>query len=105
MFRLADIIGGGKSLMITTYQIRNVLRVYGNQLKKKSLHWQGGHDMTHKPDDLVDISIDARRKQKLNEMSNDLISQMTPSSGEKQVSISAHPDNDAGGLRTINNGK
>ena len=92
-------------LMITTYQIRNVLRVYGNQLKKKSVHWQDGNDMIHKPDDLVDISIDARRKQKLNEMSNDLISQMTPSSGEKKGGIIAQPDNDAEGGRTINKGQ
>ena len=91
--------------MITTYQIRNVLRVYGNQLKKKSVHWQEGNDMTHKPDDLVDISIDARRKQKLNEMSNDLISQITPSSEEKKGGIIAHPANDVDGLRTNNNGK
>ena len=91
--------------MITTYQIRNVLRVYGNQLKKKSVHWQEGNDMTHKPDDLVDISIDARRKQKLNEMSNDLISQITPSSEGKKGGIIAHPANDVDGLRTINNGK
>jgi hypothetical protein len=92
-------------LMITTYQIRNVLRVYGNQLKKKSVHWQDGRDMTHKPDDLVDISIDARRKQKLTEMSNDLISQVTPSSEEKKGGIIVHPDNIVDGLRTINNGK
>lgn len=91
--------------MITTYQIRNVLRVYGNQLKKKSVHWQDGNNMTYKPDDLVDISIDARRKQKLNEMSNDLISQITPSSDEKKGGIITHPANDVDGLRTINNGK
>ena len=71
-------------LTITTYQIRNVLRVYGNQLKKKSVHWQDGNNMNHKPNDLVDISIEARRKQKLNEMSHELISQMTPSSVEKR---------------------
>ena len=92
-------------LMITTYQIRNVLRVYGNQLKKKSVHWQEGSEMTHKPDDLVDISIDARRKQKLTEMSNDLISQVKPSSEEKKGGIITYPDNVVVSLRAINNGK
>lgn len=77
--------------MITTYQIRNVLRVYGNQLKKKSIHWQDGSEMTHKPNDLVDISIEARRKQKLNEISHDLISKMTPSTGDKRVGAIARP--------------
>ena len=84
-------------LTITTYQIRNVLRVYGNQLKKKSVHWQDGNDIAHKPNALVNISIEARRKQKLNEMSHDLISQMTPSSVGKRGVIN-HPDNEVDGL-------
>ena len=84
-------------MTITTYQIRNVLRVYGNQLKKKSVHWQDGNNMTHKPNDLVDISIEARRKQKLNEMSHELISQMTPSSVEKRGGRITYPDNEVNG--------
>jgi len=85
--------------MITTYQIRNVLRVYGNQLKKKSVHWQDGHDMDHKLNDLVDISIEARRKQKLNEMSHELILQMTPSKKEKNGGLFVNFDNEMNGMK------
>ena len=53
--------------------------------------------MTHKPNDLVDISIEARRKQKLNEMSHELISQMTPSSVEKRGGRITYPDNEVNG--------
>lgn len=64
--------------MITTYQIRNVLRVYGDQLRRKSSSIQESIRPNKQPDDLVDISIDARRKQMVNQMSNHLISQITP---------------------------
>ena len=64
--------------MITTYQIRNVLRVYGDQLRRKSSSIQESVRPNKQPTDLVDISIDARRKQMVNQMSNHLISQITP---------------------------
>ena len=60
--------------MITTYQIRNVLRVYGNQLKRKNNPIQDNMRSIQYPADLVDISIEARRKQMLSQMSNHLIS-------------------------------
>lgn len=64
--------------MITTYQIRNVLRVYGNQLKRRSTLINESVGPTQQPADLVDISIDARRRQMLSKMSNHLISKIVP---------------------------
>ena len=70
--------------MITTYQIRNVLRVYGNQLKRRNMDVQEKIAPATQRMDLVDISIEARRKQTLNNMSNHLISKMTPQSGRDE---------------------
>jgi len=64
--------------MITTHQIRNVLKVYGNQLKRRSALEQNSLEGTQQSNDFVDISIEARRKQMLNQMSDNLISQITP---------------------------
>jgi hypothetical protein len=64
--------------MITTHQIRNVLKVYGNQLKRRSELEQNSLEGTQQSNDLVDISIEARRKQMVNQMSDNLISQITP---------------------------
>ena len=63
--------------MITTYQIRSVLRIYGDQLKKKSALLQGELEPPRQTDDLVNISIEARRKQRLSQMSDHLISSVT----------------------------
>ena len=64
--------------MITTNQIRSVLRVYGDQLKRRGSSIQDSVRPNQQSVDLVNISIDARRKQMVNEMSNHLISQITP---------------------------
>ena len=63
--------------MITTYQIRSVLRIYGDQLKKKSALLQGELEPPRQTADLVNISIEARRKQRLSQMSDHLISSVT----------------------------
>ena len=63
--------------MITTYQIRNVLRTYGNQLKKRSLQIKDSAESPRKPSDSVNISVEARKKQMLNQISSDMISQVT----------------------------
>ena len=42
--------------MITTYQIRSVLRIYGDQLKKKSALLQGDLVPPRQTADLVNIS-------------------------------------------------
>lgn len=64
--------------MITTYQIRNVLRVYSNQLRKRNTVFTEGTESGRQPADLVTISSKARRKQTLNQLSSHLISQITP---------------------------
>lgn len=64
--------------MITTYQIRNVLRIYGNQLKKNTLPIKDKADPPKYNNDIVDISVEARSKQMVNKMSDNLISQVTP---------------------------
>ena len=65
--------------MITTYQIRNVLRVYGNQLKKKTLPIQDSVEPARYSCDIVDISTAARRKQMFNGLSEDIISRISRS--------------------------
>ena len=64
--------------MITTLQIRNVLRVYGDQLKRRSSSIQDSLRSNQQPADSVSISTDARRKKMVSDMSNHLISQITP---------------------------
>lgn len=71
--------------MITTYEIRNVLRVYGNQLKRRSTRLEENIGFPHNTADFVDISIDARRRQMLNQMSNQLISQIAPLAYESKA--------------------
>ncbi|RJR30513.1 MAG: hypothetical protein C4576_33355 [Desulfobacteraceae bacterium] len=69
--------------MITTYEVRNVLRVYGNHLKRKSSsHFEESGAVQYGSVDLVDISMTARRKQMLSQISNRLISGMAPSTHE-----------------------
>jgi hypothetical protein len=55
-----------------------VLRVYSNQLKKKNTFVEDQAEPNAKYADVVDISLDARRKQMLNRMSKQLISQVSP---------------------------
>lgn len=71
--------------MITTYQIRNVLRTYGNQLKKRSLQIRDSTESSYKPQDSINISVEARKKQLLNQISNDMISQVTQKSSGKEA--------------------
>ena len=68
--------------MITTYQIRNVLRVYGNQLKKRSLSNENPTEKMAHYMDSVNISIEARRKEGLNKMSSQLITKVNPARGD-----------------------
>lgn len=71
--------------MITTHQIRNVLKVYGDQLKRRSALEQNSMEGTQQSTDFVDISIEARRKQMLNQMSDNLISQITPKGHQQKT--------------------
>jgi hydroxymethylglutaryl-CoA reductase len=71
--------------LVTTHQIRNVLRVYGNQLKRRNTLVQEtlGPDRTYR--DRVDISAEARHRQALNRMSERVISQIPVPTGSGQA--------------------
>ena len=63
--------------MITTYQIRNVLRIYGNQLKKKAMIASEGTSVKKKPVDVINISGEARQKDVLRKMTDKIVTQIT----------------------------
>ena len=63
--------------MITTYQIRNVLRIYGNQLKKKAMIANEGTPVKKKPVDVINISGEARQKDVLRKMTGKMVTQLT----------------------------
>jgi hypothetical protein len=63
--------------LISTYQIQNVLRVYGNDLKKRTLIPQQNGDGKNKSPDSISISDEARNKEVLNRISNNIVSQIT----------------------------
>ena len=62
--------------VITTYQIRSVLRIYGNQLKQRNRILLDSGEQTSQTSEFVNISMEARKKQILNQVSNQLISQI-----------------------------
>lgn len=63
--------------MITTHQIRNVLRIYGNQLKKRTMLLQESVPQQEQPSDSVSISLEARKKHMVGQISTNVISQIT----------------------------
>jgi len=77
-------------MTISTYQIRNVLRVYGNQLKKRSNFLDGGIDPVRPSSDFVEISVEARRRQVLSQLSDRLVAQLR-SQGEQDRSSQEGP--------------
>ncbi|HDZ23446.1 MAG TPA: hypothetical protein ENH70_02780 [Desulfobacteraceae bacterium] len=64
-------------MTITTYQIRNVLRTYGNQLKRRASFAQDTVQPVQSSADLVDISVEARKRQVLSQLSAKLIAKVT----------------------------
>ncbi|MCF8062845.1 MAG: hypothetical protein K9M82_10040 [Deltaproteobacteria bacterium] len=74
--------------MVTTHQIRNVLRVYGNQLKKRSTLVQESLEPDRMHKDRVNISSEARHRQALNKMSERVISQIPVPSDRGQAAES-----------------
>jgi len=62
--------------LVTTHQIRNVLRVYGDQLKRRNNLVQQNLEPNRQYADRVDISSEARRRQALNRMSQQVISRI-----------------------------
>lgn len=63
--------------MISTYQIRNVLRIYGNDLKKKTMIHQEISDEKKQSPDSINISDEARKKEVFNRISDKIVSQIT----------------------------
>lgn len=68
--------------MVTTHQIRNVLRVYGNQLKRRNALVQESLEPDRRYTDRVDISAEARHREAVNKMSRRVISQIPIPSNE-----------------------
>jgi len=68
--------------LITTYQIRNVLRIYGNQLKKRTMLLQESSAPSGRSPDSVNISVEARRKQMYDQISSNIVSQITRNNPE-----------------------
>lgn len=62
--------------MITTYQIRNVLRIYGNQLKKKAVIANEGALTKKKSVDVISISGEARQKDVLKKVTDNIVTQL-----------------------------
>lgn len=71
--------------MITTYEIRNVLRVYGNQLKKRNASAENPAGKLSPFPDSINISIEARRIQVLNRITNHLITQIDPDRNGREL--------------------
>jgi hypothetical protein len=63
--------------LITTYQIRNVLRIYGNQLKKRAVIANEGPSLTKKSVDVISISGEARQKDVRRKMTDKIVTQFT----------------------------
>lgn len=63
--------------MVTTHQIRNVLRVYGNQLKRRNMLVQETLEPDRRYHDRVNISTEARHKQAVNKMSERVMSHIS----------------------------
>jgi len=81
-------------MTITTYQIQNVLRTYGNQLKRRASLPQGGVPPVQSSSDLVDISVEARKRQVLSQLSAKLIAKVTSREPQERA-----PNDGAGGMK------
>ncbi|MBW2096483.1 MAG: hypothetical protein JRI80_16540 [Deltaproteobacteria bacterium] len=76
-------------MTITTYQIRNVLRTYGNQLKRRASFAQDSVPPVQSSADLVDISVEARKRQVLSQLSAKLIAKVTSQEQHRTLDGSA----------------
>ncbi|MBW1680325.1 MAG: hypothetical protein JRF59_04675 [Deltaproteobacteria bacterium] len=65
-------------MTITSHQVRNVLRTYGTQLKRRAGLAKEAEAGGSAIRDRVEISMDARRKQVLSQITEKLISQVVP---------------------------
>jgi hypothetical protein len=90
----ADRNSGEKRMTITTYQIQNVLRTYGNQLKRRASLSEGSVPPVQSSSDLVDISVEARKRQVLSQLSAKLIAKVTSREPQGRT-----PHDGAGGMK------
>ena len=81
-------------MTVTTYQIQNVLRTYGNQLKRRASLPPDSVPPVQSSSDLVDISVEARKRQVLSQLSAKLIEKVTSREPEGRA-----PNDGAGGLQ------
>jgi len=63
-------------MVISTYQVNNVLRVYGNQLRRNGISSKPKDGCVQSPDN-VTISADARRKSIINKITSSLVDKIT----------------------------
>lgn len=71
--------------LISTYQIRNVLRIYGNDLKKRTMIAQENDDGKKQSSDSISISNEARKKEVLNRISDKIVTQITNKDYRKNI--------------------
>jgi hypothetical protein len=71
--------------VISTYQIRNVLRIYGNDLKKKTMILHENRDGKELPPDSINISEEARKREVINRISDNIVSQITKNDYGKDI--------------------
>ena len=63
-------------MVISTYQVNNVLRVYGNQLRRNGISSKPKDDSVRSPDNIT-ISAEARRKSIINKITSNLVERIT----------------------------
>ena len=69
-----------ESMTITTYQVQNILRTYGKMLGRKKKQTQGSEGTNSAtPLDKIDISSEAKRRQVINKIAQEIIGQVTSS--------------------------
>ncbi|MDY7037520.1 MAG: DVU0524 family FlgM-associated protein [Thermodesulfobacteriota bacterium] len=63
-------------MVISAYQVNNVLRVYGDQLRQSRISTRSNHANTRAPD-TINISAEAKRKAIVDKIANDIVDKIT----------------------------
>jgi len=63
-------------MVISAYQVNNVLRVYGDQLRQSRISMRPNNAGTRSPDK-INISAEAKRKVILDKIANDIVDKIT----------------------------
>ena len=64
-------------MIITSYQVNNVLRVYGDQLRHSSSSNSRGKKSNPDSQDKIDISIEAKRKVFIEKISSEIVNKIS----------------------------